>query len=145
MMGLSLNGHKADGLAQSGRKYPVNTGTPKPPPESGSGSNQDGNASANTQSVAVAVDHDPSVDAVPKVVASGRGFGADQILNIAFASGVKVRQDADLAQILSVVDLDSEIPTEAFAAVAELLVYVYRANGTYPLLPTAPHLGGAMP
>nr|WP_322099317.1 EscU/YscU/HrcU family type III secretion system export apparatus switch protein [Haematospirillum sp. H1815] len=91
------------------------------------------------------MDHDPSVDTVPRIVASGRGFVADQILNIAFASGVKVRQDADLAQILSAVDLDSEIPTEAFAAVAELLVYVYRANGTYPLPPTAPHLGGAMP
>lgn len=48
---------------------------------------------------------------------------------LAFANGVKVREDADLAELLSAVDLESEIPLEAFTAVAEILSYVYRANG----------------
>ena len=63
------------------------------------------------------------------MIATGRGYVAEQILNIAFANGVKVRQDADLAQILAAVDVDCPIPTEAFASVAEILSYVYRANG----------------
>ena len=68
----------------------------------------------------------------PKVVAAGRGGVAEQILEIAFAQGIKVREDADLAQLLSAVDADSEVPTEAFAAVAEILVYLYQANGETP-------------
>ena len=65
----------------------------------------------------------------PRVIASGRGSIAEQILALAFANGIKVREDADLAELLSAVELDSEIPLEAFTAVAEILSYVYRANG----------------
>ena len=81
--------------------------------------------------VAVALSDGPG-DAAPTVLATGRGALAEQILNIAFANGVKVRQDADLVQILAAVDVDSPIPTEAYAAVAEILSYVYRANGKAP-------------
>ena len=65
----------------------------------------------------------------PKVIAAGRGSVAEQILALAFANGIKVREDADLAELLSAIDIDSEIPLEAFTAVAEILSYVYRANG----------------
>ncbi|MBL6933345.1 MAG: EscU/YscU/HrcU family type III secretion system export apparatus switch protein [Rhodospirillales bacterium] len=82
--------------------------------------------------VAVALDYDPESEFAPKVVAGGRGSVAEQILQIAFAQGVKVRKDADLAEMLSAIDIDSEIPIEAFAAVAEILTYVYRANGNMP-------------
>lgn len=84
------------------------------------------------QTVAVALEYDPTVDGAPRVVAGGRGRIAEQILEIAFATGIKVREDADLAELLSAIDLDSEIPLEAFAAVAEILVYVYRANNAWP-------------
>jgi flagellar biosynthesis protein len=60
------------------------------------------------------------------VVASGRGALAEQILQIAFDRGVKVRHDADLAEILATIEVESEIPLEALAAVAEILSYVYR-------------------
>ncbi len=85
-----------------------------------------------TPSVAVALSYDPETDAAPKVIAGGRGAVADQILEIAFAQGIKVREDADLAELLSAIDVDSEIPLEAFAAVAEILIYLYRANGNWP-------------
>ena len=78
---------------------------------------------------AVALHHEGRDDSAPKVVASGKGSVAEQILEIAFANDIKVREDADLAELLSHVDIDSEIPLEAFAAVAEILAYVYRANG----------------
>ena len=70
----------------------------------------------------------------PRIVASGRGRFAEQILQVAWSNDIKVREDADLAEVLTAIDLDSEIPIEAFAAVAEILSYVYRANaGLIPL------------
>lgn len=81
--------------------------------------------------LAIAVEEAKGTGA-PRVTASGRGALAEQILEIAFARGVKVREDADLAEILSAIEVDSEIPVEALAAVAEILSYVYRANAAAP-------------
>lgn len=92
--------------------------TPRDPPDE-----RDGPAPK-----AVAVRYEPDAGTAPRVVAKGEGTLAEQILEIAFAHGVKVREDADLVEILSAVEVDSEIPLEAFAAVAEILCYVYRAN-----------------
>jgi len=80
------------------------------------------------RAVAVALKHDPEKGGVPTVTAGGYGRLAEKILDLAFAAGIKVRQDADLAEILAALDLDSEIPPEAFAAVAEILSYVYELN-----------------
>lgn len=65
----------------------------------------------------------------PHISATGRGELARQMLDIAFAHGVKVREDADLVEILAALDVDSDIPVEALAAVAEILSYVYRVTG----------------
>lgn len=82
--------------------------------------------------MAVALKYEMGNQSLPKVIATGRGTVAEQILELAFANGVKVREDADLVEILSAVDLDTEIPVEAIVAVAEILAHVYRANGTLP-------------
>lgn len=66
---------------------------------------------------------------VPQVVAAGRGEIAEKILQLAFENGIKVKEDGALAEMLAAVELDSPIPSEAFMAVAEILYYVYRANG----------------
>lgn len=66
---------------------------------------------------------------VPVVTASGYGKIAEQIVALAFQNGVKVREDADLAQMLAAIEADSAIPTEALIAVAEILAYVYKING----------------
>jgi flagellar biosynthesis protein len=91
------------------------------------------------QSIAIALEHEAGSEATPRVVASGRGFTADRILELAFANGVKVREDADLAEMLAAVDIGAEIPFAAFAAVAEILSYMYGANqaaGTDPAAST---------
>ena len=82
--------------------------------------------------IGVALHQVSEVDRAPKVVASGRGIIAEQILEVAFSMGIKVREDADLAQVLSAVNDETEIPVEAFAAVAEILVYLYQANNETP-------------
>jgi flagellar biosynthesis protein len=93
----------------------VPEGNMKPPPP-------------RAQAVSVALKDDQDGRS-PRVVAAGRGTVAEQILALAFANGIKVREDADLAELLSAIDIDSEIPLEAFTAVAEILRYVYLANG----------------
>ena len=77
---------------------------------------------------AVALEYEPEKNAVPRITASGKGNVAEQILQIAFAHGIPVRQDADLVEILSVLEVDSPIPLEAYVAVGEILSYVYRMN-----------------
>ena len=66
---------------------------------------------------------------VPEITASGRGKIAEKIVQLAFENGINVREDSALAEILASIDLDSPIPSESFMAVAEILSYVYRANG----------------
>jgi flagellar biosynthesis protein len=80
-------------------------------------------------SVAVALTDSRVFDDLPRVTAAGRGKIAEQILQLAYDHNIKVREDAALAQMLALVELDSPIPSEAFIAVAEILSYVYRANG----------------
>ena len=82
--------------------------------------------------MAVALRGGPDGSGAVGIVASGRGAVAEQILALAFAAGVKVREDADLIEILASLDVESEIPLEALAAVAEILTYVYRANAAMP-------------
>ena len=65
---------------------------------------------------------------IPRVVSGGKGRIAEQILEIAFKQGIRVREDSDLAELLSAVNVNSEIPCEAFAAVAEILTYIFSIN-----------------
>lgn len=97
------------------------------------------------QQKAIAVAYEPASREAPHVVASGRGAIAEQILQIAFAHGIKVREDADLVELLSHVEVESEIPLEAFAAVAEILAYVYRANAQMPPSSPSPPTGTDTP
>ncbi len=98
----------------------------RPPPRSPSSPP----SRAAKRPVAVALKYERGTQSLPRIVATGKGTVAEQILELAFANGVKVREDADLVEILSAVEVDSDIPIEAIAAVAEILAYVYRANGT---------------
>lgn len=85
------------------------------------------------EKTAVALTYKPSdPDAAPVVSAAGRGYLAERIIEVAEAEGVPIRQDADLVEILSATEVGDEIPVEAFIAVAEILRYVYQANGSAP-------------
>jgi flagellar biosynthesis protein len=83
---------------------------------------------AKPHKTAVALTYDPGKADAPRVVASGRGSIAEQIIAVAKEHGIIVREDPDLAEILAAVELDSQIPLEAWSAVAEILSYIYRAN-----------------
>ena len=81
---------------------------------------------------AVALRYDPNREEAPRIVAGGEGFIAEQIVRIALDHGIAVRKDADLVEILAKLDIDALIPLEAFAAVAEILSYIYRTQGKGP-------------
>lgn len=83
----------------------------------------------NKRQTAVALKDRTAEKLVPQVVAAGRGEIAEKIMQLAFENGIKVKEDGALAEMLAAVELDSPIPSEAFMAVAEILYYVYRANG----------------
>ena len=76
---------------------------------------------------AIALKYDESAVA-PSVVAKGRGEIAESILALAEMHDVPVREDGDLLQLLYACDLGDEIPVDLYAAVAELLAYLYELN-----------------
>lgn len=78
---------------------------------------------------AVAVKDQTEEGKAPKITAAGRGKIAEKILQLAFENDIKVREDSDLAEMLAKIEIESPIPSEAFMAVAEILSYVYKANG----------------
>jgi flagellar biosynthesis protein len=80
------------------------------------------------QQVAVALQDDPDTDAPQKITATGRGAVAEQIIQIALDNGVRVREDPDLAEILTVLDVESTVPVEVLATISEILSYVYKTN-----------------
>jgi flagellar biosynthesis protein len=94
-----------------------------------------GRSATGQPAIAVALKHDPG--SLPRVIASGRGNMAERILEIAFQAGIKVREDADLAQMLAAVESNMPIPIACFEAVAEILNYLYRANATAAGTPPA--------
>jgi flagellar biosynthesis protein len=82
--------------------------------------------------LAVALQYRRAADPAPRVVAKGEGELAEKILELAREHGVEVRNDADLVQLLSAVELETEITVEAFVAVAEILSFIYRSKGQRP-------------
>jgi flagellar biosynthesis protein len=66
------------------------------------------------------------------VTARGQGEVAERIIAEAQRQGVHVAQDPALLALLSRVDIDQEIPTEAYTAVAVVLSWVYWLKGMQP-------------
>ena len=81
----------------------------------------------------VALRYKPKRERAPKVVAKGRGYLADKIIEIAREHNIPIRQDKNLLQILSRLDLNDEIPTEIYKAVAEILAFIYRLSNRQPV------------
>jgi flagellar biosynthesis protein len=69
----------------------------------------------------------------PKVTASGRGYIADRIVEVARENGIPIREDPALAEALASLELDVEIPEDLYKAVAEAIAWAYsldlRAGG----------------
>lgn len=80
---------------------------------------------------AVALKYHAEEDAVPKVAAKGEGLVAERIIELAKENQIPIKEDPDLVQILSQVDINKEIPPSVYKVVAELLAFVYKLNSQY--------------
>ncbi|HET6516096.1 MAG TPA: EscU/YscU/HrcU family type III secretion system export apparatus switch protein [Thermodesulfovibrionales bacterium] len=76
-------------------------------------------------SKAAALQYTRGTDSAPKVTAKGRGKVAEKILEVARKHNIPIREDRELVEILSSLDLYQEIPPELYRAVAEILAFVY--------------------
>ncbi len=75
---------------------------------------------------AIALAYDSETNEAPIVVASGKGYIAEQILEIARENNIPIKEDTMLTQALAQVNLDQAIPPQLYAIVAEILAFVYR-------------------
>ena len=86
----------------------------------------DGQPDPEKRALAVALTYDKP--AAPRVVAMGRGWLGEKIIETARAHGVPLQENPALAEALATVELDSEIPEDLYRAVAEVIGFVLRAN-----------------
>ena len=80
---------------------------------------------------AVSLQYCPENDSAPKVTAKGHGDVAERIIELAKKHGVPIKEDPDLVQILSQVNINQEIPPSVYQVVAELLAFIYKVNREY--------------
>ncbi len=78
---------------------------------------------------AVALKYQPEKSSAPKVTAKGSGHIAETIIALARKHGIPVKDDPDLVEVLSKLDLEAEIPPSVYLVVAELLAFAYSVNG----------------
>ena len=95
----------------------------------------------NPTELAIAIEYDPATMNAPVVVAKGAGLIAQRIRKLALEHGVPIVERKPLAQTLyKQVDLNHPVPDTMYAAVAEVLAYVYQLKGK--AIPRGPERGG---
>ncbi len=82
---------------------------------------------------AVAIQYDRSKNNAPKVTAKGKGKVANKIIELAKEHDIPIKNDPDLIEVLSSLEINEEIPSEIYVAVAELLAFVYSMNSNSPV------------
>ena len=81
---------------------------------------------------AIALRYDQKKENAPKVVAKGKGLTAENIIKIAHEHNLPIREDADLIELLSKVEIDHEIPENLYIAVAEVFKFIYSTTHKGP-------------
>lgn len=71
---------------------------------------------------AVALSYGPG-DSAPVIVASGQGYLAEKIVELAADSGVPIYEDNSLSTILTQLQLGQEVPENLYQAIVEIYVY----------------------
>ncbi|MFG3444065.1 FlhB-like flagellar biosynthesis protein [Bacillus velezensis] len=79
---------------------------------------------------AVALHYDRQKDQAPKVVATGRGHVAENIIKEAEKAGVPIQEDRTLVELMRHLTVDDQIPEALYETVAEIFSFVYRLDET---------------
>jgi flagellar biosynthetic protein FlhB len=84
----------------------------------------------NPTELAIAIRYDPETMAAPVVAAKGAGVLAQRIRRLALENQIPIVERKPLARLLyKEVEVGHPIPDESYAAVAEVLAYVYQLKG----------------
>lgn len=75
---------------------------------------------------AVALGFDIEKDRAPRIIAKGKGASAENIIKIAQLHNLPIKEDEDLVELLSKVELDREVPEKLYVAVAEVFSFIYK-------------------
>ncbi len=78
--------------------------------------------------MAAALQYKPKKDNAPRLMAKGKGWLAEKIIQTAREHNIPLKEDPHLVEILSTLDLYEEIPQNLYKAVAEILIFLYRMN-----------------
>ena len=78
---------------------------------------------------AVALKYNREKSGAPKVVASGKGEVANNIIKLAQEHDIFIKKDADLVELLSKIEINKEIPPMLYKAVAEVFSFIYKITG----------------
>ena len=84
-----------------------------------------------TRREAIALSWDPHLDTAPKIAAKGSGLVADELIRLAKEHNIPIREDRDLVQIFSLLNIGETIPPEVHTAIAEILAFIYWSNQQY--------------
>lgn len=76
---------------------------------------------------AIALHYDGEL--APSVTAKGVGSVAQEIYRIAKENDIPLHEDAELASLLSRLDIGEEIPRNLYIAVAEVIAFAYIVSG----------------
>ncbi|MCK5293983.1 MAG: EscU/YscU/HrcU family type III secretion system export apparatus switch protein [Arcobacteraceae bacterium] len=74
---------------------------------------------------ATALKYNTSKDNAPKIVASGDRLVASNIIKIAKQNNIPIKKDEDMVELLSKIELNKEIPSDMYKAVAEVFSFIY--------------------
>jgi len=80
---------------------------------------------------AVALKYEPHRQEAPIVTAKGQGLVAEKIIEVAKKKHIPIKDDPDLVQILSQLELGDQIPSSVYQVVAEIFVFIYHLNNKY--------------
>ena len=80
--------------------------------------------------IVTALKYNSSMNA-PKVVASGKDYIAEKILDTAKENNIPIEKNPELASLLSNLSIGDEIPEELYNAVAQILFYIGELDKSY--------------
>lgn len=81
----------------------------------------------NKEKIANALKYNENQSA-PKIIAKGRGYIAEKIIETAKENNIAIYKDRKLAQQLENLALGEDIPYELYEVVAEILVYISKLD-----------------
>ena len=77
---------------------------------------------------AVALGYNREKNSAPKVLATGSGEIANKIISLAREHEIPIKEDPDLIEILSKVEIDQEVPPNLYKAIAEIFSFLYKVT-----------------